>query len=242
MRSPRRTATPTLPMIQATTTAHSRNGTTAMPTTDAARMTDTGPMSSRTSRPVRKALNGRAAIASAHVRTVSMKSSASTSEARKTKKTMPQTQPSLGTIGRPSSRPSVIHGTTVRSAVGNRIGAHRDVLAPGAELGRRVETAADHHQIPVHGGAGLHGHVPADHDERSVDDRRRPDPHGAEDDDDVAADVAVDGRRAEDDDGVVDRLSLLERVVLADAQDVAAPAAEDVIPWIHPAQPDPAPP
>ena len=106
------------------------------------------------------------------------------------------------------------------------------MLASRVELGRGVETASDDDQILVDGGTGLHGHVPADHDERSVDDRRRANLNRAEDDDDIAAHVAVDGRRAEDDDGVVDRLSLLEGVVLADAQDVASPAAESVLPWI----------
>ena len=134
----------------------------------------------------------------------------------------------------------MIHGTTLRRRSAIAVGADSDVLAPWRELGRRVETASDHHQIPVHGGAGLHGHVPADHDERSVDDGRRSDLHGAKDDDDVAAHVAVDGRRAEDDDGVVDGLSLLERVVLADAQDVAAPAAEDILRWVDRQRPDPA--
>ena len=49
------------------------------------------------------------------MRTVSMNSRLSASDARNTKSTITQTQESRGTIGRPSSSPSVIHGTMLRT-------------------------------------------------------------------------------------------------------------------------------
>ena len=86
----------------------------------------------------------------------------------------------------------MIHGTTLRRRSAIAFAPIAMCWPPGSKLGRRVEPASDHDQIPVDGGAGLHGHVPADDDERSVDDGRRANLDGAEDDDDVAAHVAVD--------------------------------------------------
>jgi hypothetical protein len=78
MRRPMALATPAFPTSAATTSAHSANGTTAMPTTEAARRTSTGTVRRSTSRPRRNALSGRSINVSAHARTCCVKTAFST--------------------------------------------------------------------------------------------------------------------------------------------------------------------
>ena len=122
-------------MIHATTTAHSTNGTTAMPITEAARINETGPVRSKTSRPTRNVVKGLAATASAHVRTLPRKSSARAIEARNVKPTMAHTHDSRGTIGRPRSRPSVSHGTMACSRSAIPFAPMAMCSPPGTKLG-----------------------------------------------------------------------------------------------------------
>ena len=95
-------------------TAQIRNGITAMPITETARSTQTGPRSRSISRPAKNALNGVArSVAADNAIGRSNRRLRTRFKKKKTAATI-QTHPSHGTIGRPSSSPCVSHGTSAR--------------------------------------------------------------------------------------------------------------------------------
>ena len=137
---------------------------------------------------------------------------------------MPQTHGRSGTIGRPQSNPRVIHGTMPSSVPPSAPGPMTMCSTSGHEVRRAVEAASHHDHIPADPGAGdtmLALPPPTTTSEPPIEARAR-ELCPAEDDDDVAVDVALDGGRAGNDHHLTDLGARPERVVLADAQQLTA--------------------
>ena len=104
-----------LPITAARSSAQSTNGMTAIPTTDTASSTHTGPASNMTSRPVMNVDSGVARKVVVAARTGASNMKFRSRLMRKKTSATVQTHPSHGTIGRASSSPCVSHGTMPRS-------------------------------------------------------------------------------------------------------------------------------
>src|SRR4029453_1283520 len=103
--------TPTFPTIHPTNRAQSTNGTTAIPITDTVSSRHTGPAGSNTSTPTTNVVIGFWARFSVESRTGPPSSRPTARYTMKTMPTMTHTHRNWGTMGRPHSRPPVIHGT-----------------------------------------------------------------------------------------------------------------------------------
>ncbi len=185
--------------------AHSTNGTTAMPITDTVSSRHTGPASSSTSRPVTNVVIGRSASFSVESRTGPFSSRPMTRYTTKTIATTTHTQRRLRDDGPSPQQPAGDPWHERVERVAQTLRADHDVLSERREPRGRVDDAADDHEISAHARFGLDEGASADDHERAVEHGGLRQTSLAEDDDHVVIDNAVDRRVAGNHDGLLDR-------------------------------------
>ena len=223
-------ANPILPITAASSSAQSTNGITAIPMTDTASSTQTGPASSMTSRPVMNADSGvaRSVVVARPHRRIEHEVQQQVDEeedAGDRSRPMPATARSAA----PAAARASATARSPRSRAPRPAVPMTTWWPTGIEPRGALEAADDEEVLAHLRALGDHRRAADDH-ERSVDDGGARESRLAEHDDDVAVDAAFDDRVAGDHHHFARDFVGLERVVLADPEGRVSSASGWTVP------------